>query len=39
LTDHDTMAGYAATRDALPGVTVLRAVELSCKVGGGRSTC
>lgn len=32
LTDHDTMAGYAATRDALPGVTVLRAVELSCTV-------
>lgn len=33
LTDHDTLAGYAATRDALPGVPVLRAVELSCKVG------
>jgi len=34
LTDHDTMAGFAATRDALPGVTVLRATELSCKVAG-----
>lgn len=32
LTDHDTLAGYAATRDALPGVPVLRAVELSCSV-------
>lgn len=34
LTDHDTLAGYAATREALPGVAVLRAVELSCKVEG-----
>lgn len=34
LTDHDTMAGFSATRDALPGVTVLRATELSCKVAG-----
>ncbi len=31
LTDHDSLAGYAATRAALPGVTVLRGVELSCK--------
>jgi predicted metal-dependent phosphoesterase TrpH len=35
LTDHDTLAGYAATREALPpGVPVLRAVELSCKAEG-----
>mgnify|MGYP003593097870 CR=1 FL=1 len=34
LTDHDSMAGYAATRAALPGATVLRGVELSCKHEG-----
>ena len=34
LTDHDTLDGYAATRDALVGVTVLRGVELSCKYEG-----
>lgn len=35
LTDHDTLAGYPATREALPaGVSVLRAVELSCKAEG-----
>ena len=31
LTDHDTLAGYEATRAALPAATVLRGVELSCK--------
>lgn len=31
LTDHDTMAGYAATVAALPGVVVLRGFELSCR--------
>lgn len=32
LTDHDTLAGYEATRAALPAsTTVLRGVELSCK--------
>lgn len=33
LTDHDTCAGYEATRDALEGqgVRVLRGLELSCK--------
>lgn len=35
LTDHDTLAGYAATRATLPdSVAVLRAVELSCKAEG-----
>jgi 3',5'-nucleoside bisphosphate phosphatase len=34
LTDHDTFAGYEETRAALPGVTVLRGVELSCKHEG-----
>ncbi len=34
LTDHDSLAGYAATLAALPGVTVLRGVELSCKHDG-----
>ena len=34
LTDHDSLAGYAATQAALPGVTVLRGVELSCKHDG-----
>lgn len=35
LTDHDTLAGYAATRAALPDdVAVLRSVELSCKSDG-----
>lgn len=31
LTDHDTMDGYEATRGGLPGVRVLRGLELSCK--------
>jgi len=30
LTDHDSCKGSAATRAALPGVRVLRGVELSC---------
>lgn len=36
LTDHDTFAGYQATRDALAEseVTVLRGMELSCKDHG-----
>jgi predicted metal-dependent phosphoesterase TrpH len=34
LTDHDSVAGYAATRAALPGCTVLRAAELSCSDEG-----
>jgi predicted metal-dependent phosphoesterase TrpH len=34
LTDHDTMSGYASTRDGLPGVRVLRGLELSCKWEG-----
>nr|WP_255216187.1 PHP domain-containing protein [Pseudenhygromyxa sp. WMMC2535] len=34
LTDHDTMAGYERTRAALPGVRVLRGLELSCKHDG-----
>lgn len=31
LTDHDTLDGYAATAAELPGATVLRGVELSCR--------
>jgi predicted metal-dependent phosphoesterase TrpH len=34
LTDHDTLDGYEATAAALPGVTVLRGLELSCKHDG-----
>lgn len=34
LTDHDTLAGHAATAEALPGVAVLRGVELSCRHAG-----
>lgn len=34
LTDHDTLDGYDATVAALPGVTVLRGLELSCKHDG-----
>lgn len=34
LTDHDTMAGCARTAEALPGVRVLRGLELSCKHEG-----
>ncbi len=31
LTDHDTMAGYATTRERLAEAVVLRGLELSCK--------
>ncbi len=34
LTDHDTLAGYAETCAALPGVRVLRGLELSCNYEG-----
>lgn len=34
LTDHDTLAGHAATAEVLAGVTVLRGVELSCRHAG-----
>ena len=34
LTDHDTFVGYEATAAALPDVTVLRGIELSCKDHG-----
>lgn len=34
LTDHDTVRGFAATRDALPGCEVLRGLELSCEDDG-----
>lgn len=34
LTDHDTFVGYEATAAALPDVTVLRGMELSCKDHG-----
>lgn len=34
LTDHDSLDGYPATAAALPGVTVLRGLELSCKHDG-----
>lgn len=34
LTDHDSVAGYAATADALAGAHVLRGVELSCRHAG-----
>jgi len=34
LTDHDTFVGYDDTAKALPGVTVLRGMELSCKDNG-----
>ncbi len=34
LTDHDSCQGTAATRAALPGVRVLRGVELSCHEHG-----
>jgi predicted metal-dependent phosphoesterase TrpH len=34
LTDHDSLDGYEATVAALPGVTVLRGLELSCKHDG-----
>lgn len=33
LTDHDSLAGHAETAAALPGVKVLRGVELSCRHG------
>ena len=34
LTDHDTLAGYEVSRDLLPGVRVLRGLELSCREYG-----
>lgn len=34
LTDHDTLAGSAQVAEALPGVRVLRGVELSCRHAG-----
>lgn len=35
LTDHDTVAGYPAARAALPpGMTLVRGMELSCRLDG-----
>ena len=35
LTDHDTVAGYAEAVGALPpGMTLVRGMELSCRLGG-----
>ena len=35
LTDHDTLAGHAQARSALPpGLTLLPGMELSCRLGG-----
>ena len=35
LTDHDTLAGHAQARRALPpGLTLLAGMELSCRLGG-----
>ena len=35
LTDHDTLAGHAQARRALPqGLTLLPGMELSCRLGG-----
>ena len=35
LTDHDTLAGHAEARRALPpGLTLLTGMELSCRLGG-----
>jgi predicted metal-dependent phosphoesterase TrpH len=35
LTDHDTLAGHAQARRALPpGLTLLTGMELSCRLGG-----
>jgi 3',5'-nucleoside bisphosphate phosphatase len=35
LTDHDTVAGLAAARQALPdGLTLMPGMELSCRLGG-----